>query len=199
MCVRPKQEGPFEIDRFSGENLRELSRDFGSYVILSPREVNVLSIRPATAEDAGLLRTMIRELADFERELGSVSITEADLARDGFGADPKFRALIAEWNEQAAGYAFFFPFYSTWQGRQLFLEDLFVRPQFRGKGIGTALLSYVANIAMHENCRAMRWEVLNWNKPAIELYKSLGATFLDDWRLVLLPSDGVRGLAEKAA
>ena len=159
----------------------------------------MLSIRPATAEDAGLLRTMICELADFEREVDSVSITEADLVRDGFGADPKFRALIAEWDEQAAGYAFFFPFYSTWQGRQLFLEDLFVRPQFRRKGIGQALLTYVANIARNEECRAMRWEVLDWNKPAIELYKSLGAAFLDDWRLVLLPSEGVRRLAEKAA
>jgi len=159
----------------------------------------VLSIRPASAEDAGLLRTLIRELADFERELDSVSITETDLVRDGFGADPKFRALIAEWDKQAAGYAFFFHFYSTWQGRQLFLEDLFVRPQFRGRGIGRALLSYVANIARNENCRAMRWEVLDWNKPAIELYQSLGATFLDDWRLVLLPSEEVRRLAEKAA
>jgi len=83
----------------------------------------VLSIRPATAEDAGLLATMIRELADFERELDSVSITEADLVRDGFGADPKFRAVIAEWDWEAAGYAFFFHFYSTWQGPQLFLED----------------------------------------------------------------------------
>jgi GNAT superfamily N-acetyltransferase len=159
----------------------------------------VLSIRPATAEDAGLLRTMIRELADFERELNLVSITETDLVRDGFGADPKFRALIAEWNGEPAGYAFFFPFYSTWQGRQLFLEDLFVRPQFRGKGLGKALLSHVANVAVRESCRAMRWEVLDWNNSAIELYKSLGATFLDDWRLVLLPIEGIRRLAEKAA
>src|SRR5690242_12818480 len=76
---------------------------------------------------------MIRELAEFEGELDSVSINEADLVRDGFGVDPKFRAVIAEWDRQAAGYAFFFGFYSTWHGPQLFLEDLFVRPQFRGK------------------------------------------------------------------
>jgi len=159
----------------------------------------MLSIRPAAAEDASLLRAMICELADFERELDLVSITEAELLRDGFGADPKFRALIAEWRGQPAGYACFFPFYSTWQGRQLFLEDLFVRPQFRGQGIGRALLSYLANIAMDENCRAMRWEVLNWNKSAVELYKSVGATFVDDWRSVLLPGEGMRRLAEKAA
>ena len=155
----------------------------------------MLSIRPAAAEDASLLRAMICELADFERELDLVSITEAELLRDGFGADPKFRALIAEWRGQPAGYACFFPFYSTWQGRQLFLEDLFVRPQFRGQGIGRALLSYLANIAMDENCRAKRWEVLNWNKSAVELYQSLRATFVDDWRL----GEGMRRPAEKAA
>jgi len=155
----------------------------------------MLSIRPAAAEDASLLRAMICELADFERELDLVSITEAELLRDGFGADPKFRALIAEWRGQPAGYACFFPFYSTWQGRQLFLEDLFVRPQFRGQGIGRALLSYLANIAMDENCRAIRWEVLNWNKSAVELYQSLRATFVDDWQL----GEGMRRPAEKAA
>src|SRR5207247_8996755 len=117
---------------------------------------------------------MIRELAEFERELDSVSITEADLVRDGFGVDPKFRAVIAEWDRQAAGYAFFFHFYSTWQGPRLFLEDLFVRPQFRGKGIGKALLGYVANIAETENCGAMRWEVRNWRRVACEAYKPLG-------------------------
>jgi GNAT superfamily N-acetyltransferase len=180
-------------------SMRQRLLDYPIELYVSRQEVNVLSIRPATAEDAGLLRTMIRELADFERELNLVSITETDLVRDGFGADPKFRALIAEWNGEPAGYAFFFPFYSTWQGRQLFLEDLFVRPQFRGQGIGKALLSYVANVAVRESCRAMRWEVLDWNKSAIELYKSLGARFLDDWRLVLLPIEGIRRLAEKAA
>src|SRR5881409_3331171 len=86
------------------------------------QEADVISIRRATAEDADLLATMIRELAEFERELDSVSITEADLVRDGFGVDPKFRAVIAEWDRQAAGYAFFFHFYSTWQGLSCFLK-----------------------------------------------------------------------------
>ena len=158
----------------------------------------MLTIRPATVTDAPLLRTLIRELADFEHELQNVSITEEDLRRDGFGPRPKFLALIAEWEGQTAGYALFFDFYSTWRGRQLFLEDLFVRPQFRGKGIGKQLLAFLAQLARSENCHALRWEVLGWNQPAIELYRSLGADFLDDWRLVRLKDEALQRLAEKA-
>ena len=92
----------------------------------------------------------------------------------------------------------FFDFYSTWRGRQLFLEDLYVRPQFRSNGIGKRLLAGVARVAERENCHGMRWEVLDWNHSAIEFYKSLGAEFLDDWRLILLKQDDVRRLAETA-
>jgi GNAT superfamily N-acetyltransferase len=158
----------------------------------------MLLIRPATVNDAELLRTLIRELAEFERQLNLCVIEEADLLRDGFGADPKFRALIAEWNGQEAGYALFFGYYSTWVGPGLYLEDVFVRPEFRGKGIGIALLAAVARIALEENCCAMRWEVLDWNEKAIELYKALGAEFRDEWRPVLLTQDALRKLAEKA-
>jgi GNAT superfamily N-acetyltransferase len=94
----------------------------------------MLQIRPATIQDAALLRTMIRELAEYERELDRVTIREEDLARDGFGDTPRFRALIAEWKGQAAGYAVIFGYYSTWAGPGLFLEDLFVREAFRGRG-----------------------------------------------------------------
>jgi GNAT superfamily N-acetyltransferase len=121
------------------------------------------------------------------------------LARDGFGENPKFRALIAEWDGQPAGYAFFFGYYSTWAGPGLYLEDVFVRVQFRGKGIGMALLGAVARIALQENRHAMRWEVLNWNENAIGLYKALGAEFRDQWRSVLLKDDALRRLAEKTA
>ena len=99
----------------------------------------MLLIRPATKNDAALLLAMIRELAAFERLPDMVSNQEADLVRDGFGENPRFRALIAEWSGQAAGYAIFFDYYSTWAGRGLFLEDLFVREAFRGRGIGTAV------------------------------------------------------------
>jgi|ERR1700689_2323430 GNAT superfamily N-acetyltransferase len=159
----------------------------------------MLLIRPATIADVTLLRTLICELAEFERELELVTIKESDLARDGFGENPKFRALIAEWDGQPAGYAFFFGYYSTWAGPGLYLEDVFVRVQFRGKGIGMALLGAVARIALQENRHAMRWEVLNWNENAIGLYKALGAEFRDQWRSVLLKDDALRRLAEKTA
>jgi GNAT superfamily N-acetyltransferase len=159
----------------------------------------MLSIRPATIDDAALLRTFIRELAEFERELDFCVIEAADLARDGFGPDPKFRALIAEWDGKPAGYALFFGYYSTWVGRGLYLEDVFVRSQYRGKGIGMALLAAVARIALQENCCAMRWEVLNWNEKAIELYKSLGAEFRDEWQQAVLTDEALRRLAEKAS
>lgn len=159
----------------------------------------MLSVRPATLDDVGLLRSLIRELAEFEHELGRCVIEEADLARDGFGPNPKFRALIAEWDGKAAGYAIFFNYYSTWAGAGVYLEDVFVRLPFRGKGIGTALLAAVAQIASQENSCGMRWEVLDWNERAIDLYKALGAEFPSRWRSVLLTGDALRRLAEKAA
>jgi GNAT superfamily N-acetyltransferase len=158
----------------------------------------MLSIRAAMVEDVTLLRIMIRELAEYEHELNKVTITESDLVRDGFGPQPKFRALIAEWDGQPAAYALFFDFYSTWQGRQVFLEDLFVRPEFRGRKIGKRLLAAVARIAERDGCHGMRWEVLEWNHSAVEFYKSLGADFLDDWRLILLKEEDLRRLAESA-
>jgi GNAT superfamily N-acetyltransferase len=158
----------------------------------------MLLIRSAAVQDAALLRTLIRELAEFERELDLCVIEEADLVQDGFGANPRFRALIAEWEGQPAGYAQFFGYYSTWAGRGLFLEDLFVREQFRSGGIGRALLASVARIAVQENCYGVHWEVLDWNEKAIELYKSLGAEFRDQWRPVMLADHALRRLAEKA-
>lgn len=156
-------------------------------------------IRPATIEDVPLLRSLIRELAEFERQLHLCVIKEEDLARDGFGPDPKFRALIAEWDGQPAGYALFYDYYSTWAGTGLYLEDVFVRSQLRGKGIGMALMAAVAEIALRQNRYAMRWEVLDWNQRAIDLYKALGAEFRDEWKSVLLTDDSLRRLAERAS
>jgi len=158
----------------------------------------MLRIRPATVDDTALLRTMIRELAEFEHELQWVTIREEDLVREGFCEHPRFRSLIAEWDGQPAGYAVFFPYFSTWVGRGLFLEDLFVREPFRGRGIGTALLASVARIAVAERCYGIHWEVLDWNERAIEMYKELGAEFRDRWRPVLLVGEALDRLAEKA-
>jgi GNAT superfamily N-acetyltransferase len=159
----------------------------------------MLSIRLATIDDVALLRKLIRELAEYENELDQVLITEAELMRDGFGPEPKFRVLLAYWDQEPAGYALFFDFYSTWRGRQMFLEDLFVREACRGKKIGKALLAAVARIAERDGCHGMRWEVLDWNHAAVEFYKSLGAKFLDDWRLILLKDEELRRLAEAAS
>jgi GNAT superfamily N-acetyltransferase len=156
----------------------------------------MLSIRPATVEDVPLLGKLIRELAAYEHELDQALITEADLALDGFGTNPKFRVLLAYWDRDVAGYALFFDFYSTWRGRQMFLEDLFVREAFRGRKIGKGLLAAVAAIALREGCHALRWEVLDWNHAAIKFYESLGVEFLDDWRLTLLKDGKLRQLAE---
>jgi len=158
----------------------------------------MLRIRSATIDDASLLRTLIRELADYEHELHEVLITEEDLVRDGFGAAPKFQAIIAELESQVVGYALFFEVYSTWRGSQLFLEDLFIRPQFRRRGFARQMLAFLAQVARNRNCHALRWEVLDWNQPAIDLYRSLGAEFLDGWRMMMLKDDPLERLAEKA-
>jgi GNAT superfamily N-acetyltransferase len=160
----------------------------------------MLSIRPAIQQDAFLLSTLIHELADYERLSHEAIITEEDVLRDGFGPRPKFRALIAEWDGQIAGYALFFEFYSTFQGRAgLFLEDIFVRPQFRKQGIGTDLLARVAKLAWEEDFFCLRWEVLDWNKSAIDFYHKLGATFLDEWKAACLIGDALQSVAAEPA
>ena len=157
-----------------------------------------LSIRPATIEDAGTLNTLIRELAEFEHLLHEASVTEEDIIRDAFGEKPKFRAVIAEYEGQPAGYAVFFDFYSSFQGRAgLFLDDIFVRPHLRKKGIGKAILAYIAGIAWREKYFCMRWEVLDWNKSAIDFYANLGAVSLDEWKSICLIGDPLQSLAEK--
>ena len=141
---------------------------------------------------------MIRELATFERMPDMVTNREEDLARDGFGERPRFRALIAEWNAQPAGYALYFDYYSTWAGPGIYLEDLFVRDSFRRRGIATALLVEVARVAVEEKCYGVQWSVLDWNEKAIDLYKALGAEFRDCWRPVLLSGEALKKLAAGA-
>jgi GNAT superfamily N-acetyltransferase len=159
----------------------------------------MLSIRPATIRDAALLAAMILELAQYEKLDHEAAVTAESIARDGFGTKPKFRAIIAEVDGKAAGYAVFFEFYSTFQGRAgLFLEDLYVRPPLRKQGIGQALLNYVARIAWEEDYFCMRWEVLDWNKPAIDFYQRLGAVFLDEWKAVMLIGDPLQAAADSA-
>src|SRR5580658_3477740 len=159
-------------------------------------EFLMLSIRTATVSDVPLLLRFSRELAAYERQPDAVVIKEETLSRDGFGPQPKFRSLIAEWDGEAIGYALFFGFYSSWKGSGIFLEDLFVRETYRGRGIGRAILSEVARIARQEGSYGIRWEVLGWNESAIRFYKSLGAEFFDEWKQVLLDTDALNRLVD---
>jgi GNAT superfamily N-acetyltransferase len=155
-----------------------------------------LKIHAATRDEVSTLLGLIRGLAAYEKKPQAVVATEQDLERDAFGPNPRFRALIAEWKGEPAGYASFFHFYSTYQGRTaLFLEDLFVLDKFRGHGIGMALLSAVAKLALDEGCFGLRWEVLDWNRPAIEFYEKLGATFLNERKAVAFDRDALQRVA----
>ena len=159
--------------------------------------MRMLNIRPVTRDDVPVLLSLIRELAAYEKKAHKAVVTENELLRDGFGPQQKFRALIAEWNGEPAGYASFFYFYSTFQGRAaLFLEDLFVLDKLRGKGIGKALLVAVAKLAIDEKCFGLRWEVLDWNRPAIEFYEKLGADFLNERKIAAFDADALRRVAE---
>ncbi|HWG40681.1 MAG TPA: GNAT family N-acetyltransferase [Candidatus Acidoferrales bacterium] len=156
----------------------------------------MLSIRKATAHDASLILGFIRRLAEYEREPNVVVATEEDLIRDGFGSEPKYRCLVAEWDGVPAGFAFFLYNYSTWLGKPgLYLEDLFVLPEMRGKGIGKALLVKLAQIAVAENCYGMRWQVLEWNEPALKFYETLGAHIMDEWETMRLMEPALSQLA----
>ena len=154
------------------------------------------TIRKATSADVSVILDFIRALAIYEREPDAVSATEEGLLRDGFGPNPFYFCLIAEHGGAPAGFALYFFNYSTWMGRPgLYLEDLFVHPGFRGLGIGKALLQKVAAIAVENNCPRLQWEVLDWNTPAIEFYRAMGAEFLDEWRNVRVTGEALARLA----
>jgi GNAT superfamily N-acetyltransferase len=154
------------------------------------------SIRPATPADIPLILDLIRALAAYEREPDAVKATEADLLRYGFGEHPIFECLIAETDGEAAGFALFFYNYSTWRGRPgIHLEDIFVFPRFRGRGIGKALLARVAARAAEQGCVRLQWDVLDWNQPAIDFYQGLGASFLTEWRIMRVNDEAIHALA----
>jgi len=159
----------------------------------------MLTIRAATAQDVPLILDFIRALALYERDPDAVVATEESLLRDGFGPAPKYRCVLADWNGEPAGFAFFFYNYSTWQGRPgLYLEDLFVKPEFRGKGIGKALLLHLARIAVDEGCGRYQWQVLDWNTPALDFYKSLGAKIMTEWLTMRVEGEALERLASMA-
>ena len=157
---------------------------------------NSLRLRPATRDDVADIRRLIRALADYEKEPDAAVVTEADLLRDGFGEKPLFKVVMAEWEGAVVGFAFYFYNYSTWQGRPgLYLEDLFVMPSHRGKGIGKALLVHLAQIALRENCGRFVWQVLDWNTPSIQFYESLGAVVMKEWLTMRVTGEALTRLA----
>ena len=153
-------------------------------------------IRAATSADVPIILSLIRELAEYERAPDAVVTTEAGLRDVLFGPQRSAEVLLALENENPVGFAVYFFNFSTWLGRPgIYLEDLFVRPPARGKGYGRALLKHLAQIAHERNCGRMEWAVLNWNEPAIEFYKKLGAEPLSEWTVFRLTSEGIEKLA----
>ena len=155
-----------------------------------------LTIRPAVPADVPQILAFVRALATYEREPDAVSATEQDILLHGFGPHPYFSCLMAQWDGAPAGFALYFFNYSTWLGRPgLYLEDIFVLPESRGRGIGKALLQRVAAAALEHGCLRLQWEVLDWNTPAIDFYRAMGAEFLDEWRNVRISGDALERLA----
>ena len=155
-----------------------------------------ITIRDATHDDAHLIVNLIRELADYEKLRDEAVATEEDIARALFGPRPYAEALIAEWDGAPVGFALFFHNFSTFEGRPgIYLEDLFVREAYRGKGLGLALLRHIAGLAVARGCARFEWSVLDWNTPSIGFYESLGARRMADWSIFRLTGDALAKLA----
>lgn len=154
-------------------------------------------VRPAVEADAASIFGFIIELAEYEHAREAVVTDVEGIRRTLFADDPRAYALMAEVDGQAAGYAVYFYNYSTWLGQYgIYLEDIYVTPACRGRGAGKALLKRVARIAVENNCGRYEWSVLNWNRPAIEFYESVGARPQDEWTTYRLTGEALKRLAE---
>ena len=161
-------------------------------------ELTNFNIRPATVADVPIILQLIRDLAAYERAPNEVAATEEQLRQVLFGQRPAAEVVLAFEKAVPVGFAVYFHNFSTWLGRPgIYLEDLFVKPEFRGRGYGRALLEHLAGIAYDRGCGRMEWAVLNWNEPAIQFYDKLGAKPLDEWRIFRLTRDGIARLAGK--
>lgn len=160
----------------------------------------LLSIRPAVVEDVTLIRALIAELAVYEKLSDAAVATDDDLRAQLFAATPAAEVLIGEVDGEAAGFALFFHTFSTFLGKRgLYLEDLFVRPQFRGFGLGRQLMATLARIAVQRGCGRFEWSVLDWNTPAIGFYRALGAVGMDGWTVQRLDGAALHALAARDA
>lgn len=158
-----------------------------------------IAIRPALAADVPLILELIRALGDYERLAHEVVATEAGLHEQLFGVRPAAEVLIGELDGMPAGFALFFHNFSTFLGKPgLYLEDLFVRPEHRGAGLGKALMVELARIAVERGCGRFEWSVLDWNQPSIDFYRSLGAVGMDEWTVQRVSGDALQRLASSA-
>lgn len=159
-----------------------------------------VNIRRARASEAGLVLDFVRELAEYEKLSHEVEATEAMIADALFGSDPRLFCAIAEWNGEPVGFAVWFLNFSTFSGRHgIYLEDLYVRPSHRGRGLGKALLIHLAKECVDNGWSRLQWAVLDWNGPSIAFYKSLGAVMLDDWTLCRVSGSALTRLAGSAS
>ncbi|MBA2628067.1 MAG: GNAT family N-acetyltransferase [Gemmatimonadales bacterium] len=158
-----------------------------------------IAIAPADVNDVPLILAFIRELAEYERLASSAVVTAESLEQSLFGPMPQAEVVIARCGDVPAGFALFFHNYSTFLGRRgLWLEDLFVRPAFRGQGIGLTLLRHLATLAVERGCGRFEWAVLDWNEPAIGFYQRLGAIPMSDWTVYRLTGESLARLASRA-
>ena len=156
-------------------------------------------IRPATRADAALILRFIRELAEYEKMLDQVQATAADIERQLFGPKPAAECLIAELDGEPAGFALFFHNFSTFLAKPgLYLEDLYVRPELRGRGVGKRLLAQLAALTLERGCGRFEWSALDWNMPAIDFYRSIGAQMMESWKINRLTGDALKKLAAEA-
>ena len=160
-------------------------------------KINDFVIRPATVKQTPLILKLIKELAVYEKLLDNVITTEEELKNTLFGKNKSAEVVIGYYNDKPVGYALFFYNYSSFVGRQgLYIEDIYVRQEYRRKGFGKAFLIYLARIARERKCDRMEWVVLDWNKSSIEFYKKLGAITMDEWTVFRLTRDAVENLAD---
>lgn len=158
-----------------------------------------VSIRPATSADVPLIADLIRALADYEKLGHEVRFDQAVLGIKLFGPRPYAEVVIGEVDGVAQGFALFFHNFSTFEGKPgIYLEDLFVQPQARGSGLGTALLAHLAALVLERDCARLEWSVLDWNEPAIGFYKALGARLMDEWTVMRVDGDALRQLSANA-
>jgi GNAT superfamily N-acetyltransferase len=165
---------------------------------VSAASIPAIRLRPAVREDTAQILCFIRELAEYEKLAHEAVADEAGLATQLFGDRPAAEVIIAEVNGEAAGFALFFHNFSTFLGqRGLYLEDLFVRPQFRGLGLGKRLMVHLAKLAIERDCGRFEWSVLDWNAPAIAFYRELGALPLEEWTVQRVSGDALKTLAAR--